>query len=59
MADGMTRPAAHDSSAGSKYRFERLTTGLIVHDMYFARSDPGPGDLVPDRLRRSLTWVTL
>ena len=48
MADGTSRPVADDSNAGAEYRFERLTTGLIMHDMYFTRSDPSPGDRVPD-----------
>lgn len=34
-------------TGGADYRFERLTTGLILHDMYYARRDPGPGDPVP------------
>ena len=48
MADEADRPGANESGAGATYRFERLTTGLVMHDMYFTRSDPGPGDHVPD-----------
>ena len=47
MADGAPEPASHGGTEGAKYRFERLSTGLVIHDMYYARSDPGPGDRVP------------
>ena len=47
MADPTT-DETRDAGAGEKYRFDRLTTGLVIHDMYYARSDPGPGDRVPD-----------
>ncbi len=47
MADP-TAHETHDAGAGEKYRFDRLTTGLVMHDMYYTRSDPGPGDRVPD-----------
>ncbi len=45
----MADPTTHEPlDAGESYRFDRLTTRLVVHDMYFTRSDPGPGDRVPD-----------
>ena len=47
MADGATEPVPHGGTEGAEYRFERLSTGLVIHDMYYARSDPGPGDRVP------------
>lgn len=33
---------------GRRYRFERLALGTVMKDMYFSKSDPGPGDRVPD-----------
>jgi hypothetical protein len=33
--------------AGRRYRFERLTLPTVLHDMRFAKDDPGPGDQVP------------
>jgi hypothetical protein len=48
MADGVTEPAPDGGAEGAEYRFERLTTGLVLRDMYYARGDPGPGDRVPD-----------
>ncbi len=33
---------------GSDYRFSRLRLGLVLHDMYFTKTDPGPGEKVPD-----------
>ena len=32
----------------SAYRFDRLRLGLVLHDMYFTKTDPGPGEKVPD-----------
>ncbi len=47
----MTRVA--DSREGppteaSDYRFSRLRLGLVLHDMYFTKTDPSPGEKVPD-----------
>ena len=33
--------------AGERYRFETLTTGMVVDDMWYGRNDLGPGDTVP------------
>ncbi len=32
--------------AGERYRFETLTTGMVVDDMWYGRNDLGPGDTV-------------
>jgi hypothetical protein len=37
-----------DRAAGQEYRFERLTTGLAMHDMYYPSDAPRPGDEIPD-----------
>lgn len=43
-------PDQSDASApsGNGYRFDRLKIGLILRDMYFTKTDPRPGDPVPD-----------
>ena len=33
--------------AGRRYRFEHLSLGTVLKDMYFSQGDPGPGDRVP------------
>ncbi len=33
---------------GRRYRFKHLALPLVLHDMYYSRGDPGPGDRVPD-----------
>jgi hypothetical protein len=33
---------------GSKYRFDDLTTLMILDDLHFRRDDPGPGEKLPD-----------
>lgn len=37
-------PAGH---VGAAYRFETFRTGLLLDDMWFSATDPGPGDLFP------------
>jgi peroxiredoxin len=37
-----------DSAAGEEYRFDRLTTGLAMRDMYYPSDAPRPGDQIPD-----------
>ena len=39
-------PATTDE--GNAYRFRRLSLRLILPDMYFRKTDPSPGDPVPD-----------
>ena len=34
--------------AGRHYRFEHLSAGLVMKDLYFRKDDPGPGDRAPD-----------
>jgi hypothetical protein len=34
--------------AGQRYRFERLTLPIVLGDLHFNKSDPGPGDRVPE-----------
>ena len=36
------------TDAALRYPFDRLRIGLVLHDMYFTKQDPGPGDHVPD-----------
>ena len=36
-----------DAKAGASYRFDHLTIPLVMRDMRFAASDPGPGDPFP------------
>ncbi len=38
----------NSQDAGKRYRFEHLALGLVMHDMYYSKGDPGPGDRVPD-----------
>ena len=35
-------------TAGESYRFDQLTPGILMRDIYYTRSDPGPGDRIPD-----------
>jgi thiol-disulfide isomerase/thioredoxin len=42
-----TREAEAELAAGRRYRFRHLSLPLVIHDMYFTRKDPGPGDPVP------------
>jgi len=35
------------NGAGARYRFERLTLPLVLADMRFGPTDPGPADLMP------------
>ncbi len=46
----MTEAARSEDSQdiGRRYRFEHLALPLVLHDMYFSKGDPGPGDRVPD-----------
>jgi peroxiredoxin len=37
-----------DPAAGENYRFDRLTTGLAMQDMYYPSDAPRPGDQIPD-----------
>lgn len=39
-------PTATDVQ-GQPYRFERLTTGMIIDDMWYRLDDLGPGDTIP------------
>ncbi len=42
---------SHSPNTGSSrdtYAYDTFTTGLILEDMYFRSSDPGPGDKVPE-----------
>jgi thiol-disulfide isomerase/thioredoxin len=36
------------NDAGRRYRFERLELRTVLKDLYFLRSDPGPGAHVPE-----------
>ncbi|WIJ25091.1 TlpA family protein disulfide reductase [Devosia sp. RR2S18] len=42
-----TLVANKNYSSDERYQYDTFTTGLILHDMVFKRSDPGPGDMVP------------
>ena len=33
---------------GRRYRFKHLALPLVLHDMYYSKGDPRPGDRVPD-----------
>ena len=33
---------------GQRYRFKHLALPLVLHDMYYSKGDPRPGDRVPD-----------
>ena len=37
-----------DAAAGDSYRFDHLRLRAVLNDMYFTRSDPGPGDQIVD-----------
>ena len=42
-----TRRTEAPSDAGRRYRFERLTLPIVLHDLRFTKQDPGPGDRMP------------
>lgn len=42
------KPTEESSDVGQSYRFDHLALGLVLHDMYFSKGDPRPGDRVPD-----------
>jgi thiol-disulfide isomerase/thioredoxin len=47
--DESTRGRTADAEdPGRRYRFERLALPLVLKDLYFGKSDPGPGDRVPE-----------
>jgi thiol-disulfide isomerase/thioredoxin len=48
MPDGPERSDAATDAAASGYRFDRLKIGLILRDMFYAKSDPHTGDRVVD-----------
>lgn len=54
ISHSSTCAAAHcacaDASpdAGASYRFHKLSMSILLADMRFAKSDPGPGDLAPE-----------
>ncbi len=35
-------------TGASAYRYERLRLGLVLHDMYFTKTDPSPGQRIVD-----------
>ena len=35
-------------TGGSTYRFNRLRLGLVLRDLYFTKTDPGPGERIVD-----------
>ena len=47
MARVADRPEAPPTGA-SAYRFKRLRLGLVLRDMYFTKTDPGPGERIVD-----------
>ncbi len=48
-SDASGQKRAEDSEeVGRRYRFDHLSLPLVLHDMYFSKGDPGPGDRVPD-----------
>lgn len=47
MARNADSPEA-SSTGASTYRFDRLRLGLVLRDMYFTKTDPGPGDRIVD-----------
>ncbi len=48
-SDASRRKRTEDSQdVGRRYRFKHLALPLVLHDMYFSKGDPGPGDRVPD-----------
>ena len=46
--DDSTSRRDEEPTAGQRYRFERLTVPLVLDDLRFKASDPGPGDRVPE-----------
>ena len=44
IADGPETPP----TGVSAYRFDRLRLGLVLRDMYFTNTDPGPGEQIVD-----------
>lgn len=38
----------HPADTGGDYRFQRLSTSILMRDLAFAKGDLGPGDSVPD-----------
>jgi len=36
------------NAAGRRYRFERLSLTMVLRDFWFSKSDPGPGERVPE-----------
>ncbi|MFA6954413.1 MAG: redoxin domain-containing protein [Thermoanaerobaculia bacterium] len=40
--------SARRADAGRTYRFTHLALPLVMKDMYYSSSDPGPGDRVPE-----------
>ena len=44
----MTDATLPARSSRQHYAYDNFTTGLILGDLAFARTDPGPGDRVPD-----------
>ncbi len=47
--DASTQKRTEDSQdVGRRYRFKHLALPLVLHDMYFSKGDPRPGDRVPD-----------
>ncbi len=47
--DASTQKPTEDSQdVGRRYRFKHLALPTVLRDMYYSRSDPGPGDRVPD-----------
>lgn len=44
----MTTVTETGTNAGARYRFERLSIPLVMGDLRYASSDPGPGDAVPE-----------
>jgi thiol-disulfide isomerase/thioredoxin len=43
-ADGPEAPP----TGASAYRFDRLRLGLVLRDLYFTKTDPGPGEQIVD-----------
>ncbi len=42
------KPTEDSQDIGRRYRFEHLALPLVLHDMYYSKGDPRPGDRVPD-----------
>jgi thiol-disulfide isomerase/thioredoxin len=47
MTTNADTPEAPTTGA-SAYRFERLRLGLVLRDLYFTKTDPGPGERIVD-----------